>query len=90
MTRCLGYWLWQQGEAGPGLPERSYWHKDEVEMATNVATENTEHDCVIRKPGFPTGLVGGDQHSHRELLAQPLGRTASRLWDILRQTNYVL
>lgn len=60
-----------------------------MQMATNVATENTEHDGMIRKVGFPTGLVGGDQHCHRELLAQPLGRTASRLPDTPRQTSYI-
>lgn len=52
--------------------------------------QKTECDCVIRKPGFPTGLLGGDQRSHRDLLAQSLGRTASRLQDTLRQMSYVL
>lgn len=67
MTHRLGYWLRQQGDVRPGLPERGYWHKDKVEIATKVAAEDTERDCVIRKADFPKGLVGGEQHSHKEI-----------------------
>lgn len=66
MTHYLGYWPRQQGEVGPGLPERGYWQKDEVEIATKVAAEVTERGCVIRKVGFPIALVGGEQHSHKD------------------------
>lgn len=69
------------------MPEKRYGHEDEVEMATSVATEDTEHliSCVIRKPGFPTGLVG-EAFSH-DLLMQPLCATNRGLLDTFRQTG---
>lgn len=56
---CVGYQFWQQGKAGPGLPERRYWHEDEVELATSVATEDTEHLSIVwlGSQAFPQGWL---------------------------------
>lgn len=89
MAPCLGYGHWQQREVRSGLPERSYWHKDKLKMEANVAAEIGEHDCVIRKPHFLTGLPGEDQPFQRQSLAQSRQgskQTAGRP----RQTSYVL
>lgn len=50
-------------------------------------TLNTEDlmNCVIRKPGCPTGLVG--EVFSLELLMQSLGATNRRLLDTLRQMS---
>lgn len=78
MTHCLGYWLWQQGEAGPGLPEGSYWHKDEVEMATNVATwlcdleARLSHKTGRRIPAFSQGVAGAaSQRDSQQVVGHP-------------------
>lgn len=50
-------------------------------------TVNTEDlmNCVVRKPGCPTGLVG--EVFSLELLVQSLGKTNRKLLDALRQMS---